>query len=128
MNKGEIWLCWEVNEPVLLNWLGSGLPPQHILQDGPDGLRKEETSGSSSGMDILAGSGSVMGGGSHTWYFAAIGSGIKVRSVVEDLSWRPGHYSLGRRVQSGAGREMAAGDGICTEELELMGHSSRLPR
>lgn len=48
------------------------------------------------------------------------GSGVKLRSMAEDLSNCLGHSELGQLVQSEVGRERVAGDGICTGESELM--------
>lgn len=70
----------------------------------------------------------MVGGGFCTWSMTRIGSGsisvaglsVGVRSVVDNLSCLPGHSRLGRRVLSGAGREMVYGDGICAGESEVM--------
>lgn len=60
-------------------------------------------SGSSSKMDMLAGSGCVVEGGSSMWSMAGIGTGsvsvaglgVKISSVAEDLSCLLGHTGLG---------------------------------
>lgn len=67
------------------------------------GLRMEVASGSSSGTNVLAGSGSVVRGGTCTWSMAGIVSfsmfmaafGIELMSAVEDLSNSPGLSGLG---------------------------------
>lgn len=89
------------------------------------GLRTEVASGSSSETNTLAGSGSVVGGGTHTWSKAGVGwgsisvagSGIELMFAVEDLPNSPGLSGLGLWIQAGVDREMTADDVICAREL-----------
>lgn len=79
-------------------------------------LRTEVASNSNSWTNALAGSGTMEGGSSCTCSMAevdsgsisVVGSGVKVRSVAENLSCCLAHSGLGRRFLSGVCREITA--------------------